>query len=312
MDESEWLTVRFEEHRPHLWAVALSDAGLAQRRRRRRPGRLGAGQPRRRRRGRGPQGVADDDRRSGLPQPAPFADSSARAAHPRSHRESRSRGRSRGGGCPGGLGRLRPSDRDRRPRSRGTPRLRVARRLRPALRRDRGDSWPYATGNQAARQQSPPPSEGGWASRARARSRPSTKVVDAFFAAGRAGDFDALVSVLHADVVARVDLGKGGSKMARGAAAVARHARQGADVDGELHHVLVNGGAGVVITRAGLPIAVMAFTVAADRIIKIDTIADPDRVAELAAPASLASPKLRGLRVALLCLTRHASPLAAS
>jgi len=136
--------------------------------------------------------------------------------------------------------------------------------------------------------------------------------VDAFFAAGRAGDFDALVSVLHADVVARVDLGKGGSKMARGAAAVARHARQGADVDGELHHVLVNGGAGVVITRAGLPIAVMAFTVAADRIIKIDTIADPDRVAELAAPASLASPKLRGLRVALLCLTRHASPLAAS
>jgi RNA polymerase sigma-70 factor, ECF subfamily len=39
------------------------------------------------------------------------------------------------------------------------------------------------------------------------------KVVDAFFAAGRTGGFDALVSVLHPDVVARVDLGTGGSKM---------------------------------------------------------------------------------------------------
>jgi len=111
------------------------------------------------------------------------------------------------------------------------------------------------------------------------------KVVDAFFAAGRAGDFDALVSVLHPDVVARVDLGTSGSKMARGAAAVARHARQGADVDAELHNALINGAAGVVVTRAGLPIAVISFTVAADRIVEIDTIADPERVAKLAVPA---------------------------
>jgi RNA polymerase sigma factor (sigma-70 family) len=118
--------------------------------------------------------------------------------------------------------------------------------------------------------------------RALARHR---KVVDAFFAAGRAGDFDALVSMLHPDVVARVDLGMGGSKTTRGAAAVARRARQGADVDAELHHVLVNGAVGVVVARAGLPLAVMAFTVVADRIVEIDTIADPDRVAALAAPA---------------------------
>ena len=111
------------------------------------------------------------------------------------------------------------------------------------------------------------------------------KVVDAFFAAGRAGDFDALVSVLHPDVVARVDLGTSGSKMARGAAAVARHARQGADVDAELHNALINGAAGVVVTRAGLPIAVISFTVAADRIVEIDTIADTERVAKLAVPA---------------------------
>jgi RNA polymerase sigma-70 factor (ECF subfamily) len=72
--------------------------------------------------------------------------------------------------------------------------------------------------------------------------------------------------------------------MARGAAVVARHARQGASVDAELHHVLINGTAGVVVTKAGLPIAVISFTVAADRIVEIDTIADPKRVAELAAP----------------------------
>jgi hypothetical protein len=64
--------------------------------------------------------------------------------------------------------------------------------------------------------------------------------------------------------------------MAGGAAAVARHARQGAGVDAELHHVLINGAAGVVVTRARLPIAVISFTVAADRIVKINTIADPN------------------------------------
>jgi RNA polymerase sigma-70 factor, ECF subfamily len=111
------------------------------------------------------------------------------------------------------------------------------------------------------------------------------KVVDAFFAAGRAGNFDALVAVLHPDAVARVDLGTDGLKTARGAVAVARHARLGADVDAELHHVLVNGAAGVIVTRAGMPIAVIAFTVVADRIVEISVVADPDRVAELAAPA---------------------------
>src|SRR5262249_46213982 len=111
------------------------------------------------------------------------------------------------------------------------------------------------------------------------------KVVDAFFAAGGAGGFEARAPGLPPDVVARVDLGTGGSKMSRGAKAVARRARQGADADAELHYVLINGAAGVVVTRAGRPIAVMAFTVAADRIVEIDTIADPDRLAELAAPA---------------------------
>lgn len=120
------------------------------------------------------------------------------------------------------------------------------------------------------------------------------KVVDAFFAAGRAGNFDALVAVLHPDVVARVDLGTDGLKTARGAVAVARHARLDADADAELHHVLVNGAAGVIVTRAGLLIAVIAFTVVADRIVEINVVADPDRVAELAAPA-LARTRIRQL-----------------
>jgi RNA polymerase sigma factor (sigma-70 family) len=111
-------------------------------------------------------------------------------------------------------------------------------------------------------------------------------VVDAFFAAGRAGDFDALVRVLHPDVVARADFGPsrpGRSMVIRGAAAVARQARLGTSPAAQVHPALVNGAAGAVITMGGRPFAVMAFTVAANRIVEIDTIADPDRVAKLTA-----------------------------
>jgi ketosteroid isomerase-like protein len=118
-------------------------------------------------------------------------------------------------------------------------------------------------------------------------------IVDAFFAAGRAGDFDALVAVLHPDVVARADFSPsrpGSSTVIRGAAAVARQARLGASPAAELHPALVNGAAGVVITMRGRPYAVVAFTVADGKIVEIDTIADPDRVAKLAAPV-LAEPQ---------------------
>jgi RNA polymerase sigma factor (sigma-70 family) len=118
-------------------------------------------------------------------------------------------------------------------------------------------------------------------------------VVDAFFAAGRAGDFDALVAVLHPDVVARADFGPsrpGRSTVIRGAAAVARQARLGASPAVEVHPALVNGAAGAVITMGGRPFAVMAFTVAEGEIVEIDTVADPDRVAKVAAPV-LAGPQ---------------------
>jgi RNA polymerase sigma-70 factor (ECF subfamily) len=111
-------------------------------------------------------------------------------------------------------------------------------------------------------------------------------VVDAFFAAGRAGDFDTLVALLDPDVVGRADFGPsrpGGSVVVRGAAAVARQARLGANAAAVIHPVLVNGAAGVVITLDGRPLALMGFTVTEGKIVEIDVIVDPDRIARLAA-----------------------------
>jgi RNA polymerase sigma-70 factor, ECF subfamily len=112
------------------------------------------------------------------------------------------------------------------------------------------------------------------------------RVVDAFFRAARGGDFDTLVTLLDPDVVLRSDYGgrrPGAAKITRGAAAVASQALLGALPSAELHPALVNGAAGVVITVRGRPFAVMGFTVADDKIIEIDAIADPDRVQRIAA-----------------------------
>jgi RNA polymerase sigma factor (sigma-70 family) len=111
-------------------------------------------------------------------------------------------------------------------------------------------------------------------------------VVDAFFAAGRAGDFDALIAVLHPDVVLRADFSPGRtdrSTVIRGAATVARKARLGASPTARVHPALVNGTAGVVITRHGRLALVMAFTICCGKIVEIDSIGDPKRVERLAA-----------------------------
>jgi RNA polymerase sigma factor (sigma-70 family) len=110
-------------------------------------------------------------------------------------------------------------------------------------------------------------------------------VVDAFFSAARSGDFDALVALLHPDVTLRADFGPGrpaASTVVRGAAAVARQARLGANPAALLHPALINGAAGVVITLDGEPHLVMAFTVVDDQVVEIDLIADPDRVRRVA------------------------------
>jgi RNA polymerase sigma factor (sigma-70 family) len=107
------------------------------------------------------------------------------------------------------------------------------------------------------------------------------QVVAAFYAAARAGDFDALVQVLHPEVVLRTDFGPDGKPaVIRGAAAVARQAR--ATEGAQLRPVLVDGAVGALITRDGQPFAVLVFTVADDRIVGIEGISDPDRLQRLA------------------------------
>jgi RNA polymerase sigma factor (sigma-70 family) len=112
------------------------------------------------------------------------------------------------------------------------------------------------------------------------------QVVDAFFRAARGGDFGSLVALLDPNVVLRSDFGArrpAATKITHGAAAVASQALLGAVPGAELHPALVNGAAGVVITVGGRPFAVMGFTVADDKIIEINAIADPDRVQRIAA-----------------------------
>ena len=116
------------------------------------------------------------------------------------------------------------------------------------------------------------------------------EVVDAFFAAARGGNFDALVAVLHPGIVLRIDAGAqnaGASMLIRGPGAVARQAvtgiRQLLGGPAELRPVLVNGSAGVVVIRDGLPFAVMSFTTADGLITEIDAITDAGRVRTLTA-----------------------------
>jgi RNA polymerase sigma factor (sigma-70 family) len=108
-------------------------------------------------------------------------------------------------------------------------------------------------------------------------------VVDAFFAAGRAGDFDRLVAVLDPDVSLRGDFGPGpaGLRSVRGAAAVAGLARSYAAPERQARPAIVNGAAGAVIFVAGEPNAVMGFVVRGGRITAIDVLADPDRIARI-------------------------------
>ncbi|HEV2918108.1 MAG TPA: RNA polymerase sigma factor SigJ [Actinomycetota bacterium] len=111
-------------------------------------------------------------------------------------------------------------------------------------------------------------------------------VVDAFFAAARDGDFEALVAVLDPEVVLRADFGArrpAAPRVVQGAEAVARQAQLATLPGAELHPVLVNGAAGVVVAVHGRPFAVMGFTVAGGRIVEIDALADPDRVPGIAA-----------------------------
>jgi RNA polymerase sigma factor (sigma-70 family) len=109
-------------------------------------------------------------------------------------------------------------------------------------------------------------------------------VVDAFFAAARDGDFDGLVAVLDPDVVLRADGGAARTRptvMLRGARAVAENSSAARRLGRFVRPALVNGGAGAVVVVNGQPFAVMGFTVADGRIVAIDILYDPERLAGL-------------------------------
>jgi RNA polymerase sigma factor (sigma-70 family) len=107
------------------------------------------------------------------------------------------------------------------------------------------------------------------------------EVVEAFFAAAREGDFEALVAVLHPDVVVRSDGGAErprASFVAHGARAVAEQALTFARLSPFARPALVNGAAGVVVSPHGRPFAIMGFTVSGGRVVAIDALADPARL----------------------------------
>jgi RNA polymerase sigma factor (sigma-70 family) len=106
-------------------------------------------------------------------------------------------------------------------------------------------------------------------------------VVDAYFAASRDGDLDALVAVLDPDVVLRAHRSDGDPLELHGAARVAQGAITARRFAPYVRPALINGAAGVVAFDGDRPFAVLAFTVIDDRAVTIDVFNDPELVAKL-------------------------------
>ena len=109
-------------------------------------------------------------------------------------------------------------------------------------------------------------------------------IVDAFFTAARAGDFDRLMELLDPDVVIRTDGGParpGASVLMRGAAQIARATIATASPQADFIPVMVNGVAGMLITVRGRPVSLIAATITGSRITAMDGITDLDRLARL-------------------------------
>ena len=106
-------------------------------------------------------------------------------------------------------------------------------------------------------------------------------VVDAFLAASRGGDFDALLALLNPGVVLRADraaVDAGASREVRGAPAVAEQFSGRARF---AQPVLVNGAVGAVWAPGGRPRVVFGFTIRHGRIVEIDILADPERLRQI-------------------------------
>jgi RNA polymerase sigma factor (sigma-70 family) len=110
------------------------------------------------------------------------------------------------------------------------------------------------------------------------------RVVDAFLAAAREGDFEQLITVLDPDMVLRADGGPltGASRFVRGAQAVAEQAAMFSRLGLSNQVVLVNGHVGILSRRPdGKLFSVIGFTIAGGKIVEMDILADPERLRRL-------------------------------
>lgn len=110
------------------------------------------------------------------------------------------------------------------------------------------------------------------------------RVVDAFMAAVRDGNFGGLLAVLDPNIVLRADAGSlaGLSRLVRGPETVARQAATFSKMGLVNQIVLVNGNIGIVSRRPdGRLFSVVGFTIAGGKIVEIDILADPDRLSRL-------------------------------
>ncbi len=204
------------------------------------------------------------------------------------HRRSRrpigaARAGPRAGSAARRLGRARAAGRARDADARRAARLRAARHVRGAVRGDRADRRALARRPPGSSRAAP-----AAASRARLprrpRSRQQREVVDAFLAASRAGDFDALLAVLDPDVVLRADesaVAAGASKELRGAETCARNAIALARGARSAQPALVNGEVGLVVAPHGRLFRALSFTISGGKIARIEVVGDPQRLREL-------------------------------
>jgi RNA polymerase sigma-70 factor (ECF subfamily) len=110
------------------------------------------------------------------------------------------------------------------------------------------------------------------------------EVVEAFLAASRTGDFDALLAVLDPDVVVHADraaVPAGAAREFRGAPLVAKQALAYSGGSRFAQVALVNGAAGIVVAPKGRLRIALAFTMRRGRIAEIDVVADPERLRQL-------------------------------
>jgi RNA polymerase sigma-70 factor (ECF subfamily) len=113
------------------------------------------------------------------------------------------------------------------------------------------------------------------------------RLVDAFLAASRAGDFEALLELLDPDVVVRIDRGRRSvaerePAELRGAAEAARYAlTRGQRFMPFCRPALVNGAAGLIVVPGGRLQGAVGFTIAEGRILEIDVVADPEKLPAL-------------------------------